>query len=147
LGEVRNLSQVLVNQIAHFPQIGGPQRLSPFQTHLGKCAMVAHAPLFADRPMIPTRIGAMAEVWSMGFEWDDVVLHGGGRVTKRRPTCRSRSASDMAAFQSHSSIESSQRGVDVEFLDAFSQCLEIIGRLNASTCTSLQFGKARLGSQ
>jgi hypothetical protein len=47
--------------------------------------------------MMPTRIGAIADVWVMISELGYVQLRGGGRLAEKRPTCVLHSASYMAA--------------------------------------------------
>jgi hypothetical protein len=61
----------------------------PLFTHLGKCAMVAHAALFAERPMMPTRIGAITKDWkrTLSYSTHEMLL-GGENVMKKRPTFR-----------------------------------------------------------
>jgi hypothetical protein len=54
-------------------------------THLGKCAMVAHAALLAERPMMPTRIGAIAKDWKRVLSYSTTkLLRGGENVMKRK---------------------------------------------------------------
>jgi hypothetical protein len=50
-------------------------------THLGKCAMVAHAALLVERPMMPTRIGAIPKDWKRSCR---TVLRSGENVMKRK---------------------------------------------------------------
>jgi hypothetical protein len=54
-------------------------------THLGKCAMVAHAALLAERPMMPTRIGAIGKDWKRVLSYSTTkLLRGGENVMKRK---------------------------------------------------------------
>jgi hypothetical protein len=54
-------------------------------THLGKCAMVAHAALLAERPMMPTRIGAIAKDWKRVLSYSTTkLLRDGENVMKRK---------------------------------------------------------------
>jgi len=72
-------SGAILRQVSFSPLVNGAF------THLGKCAMVAHAALLAERPMMPTRIGAIGKDWKRVLSYSTTkLLRGEENVMKRK---------------------------------------------------------------